>query len=41
VGFGKVLDEPLCPRCKAPLEINKKDEMEVDLCPSTGGSSMS
>jgi Zn-finger nucleic acid-binding protein len=37
VGYGKVLEEPLCPRCKVPLEPHKKEEMEVDLCPRCGG----
>lgn len=30
-------EKPLCPRCKVSLEINQKEDLELDICPECGG----
>ncbi len=37
VGDQKNTREPLCPRCRIPLELRRKDEIEIDVCPSCNG----
>lgn len=31
------VSEPLCPRCGVKLDVNRKGDMEVDICPGCGG----
>lgn len=30
-------DEPICPRCKTALEVSKKEELDINICPKCGG----
>ena len=30
-------ESPVCPRCKVPLELKRRDEIEIDFCPDCNG----
>jgi Zn-finger nucleic acid-binding protein len=33
----EILQEPLCPKCRLPLELKRKDDIEIDVCPNCSG----
>ncbi len=37
LGDEKILQSPVCPKCKVPLELKRKDDIEIDVCPKCSG----
>lgn len=37
VQTGQIIADPLCPRCGVALECQKKNEIEIDVCPRCNG----
>lgn len=37
LGEEKIPGSPACPRCKVSLELKRKDEIEIDICPRCNG----
>ncbi len=37
LGGEKVLEHPICPRCKIALDCRRKDDIEIDFCPRCSG----
>lgn len=37
LGDEKIITDPVCPRCKVPLEVKRKDDTEIDVCPQCNG----
>lgn len=37
LGDIRAIQNPVCPRCRIPLELKRKDDIEIDVCPSCSG----